>query len=136
MNLIIDANVLFSTLIKEGKSSEILLDFKFKFFTPEFIISEFKKHKDEILDKSHRSEYEIERLFDIAEEIIKIIPQEEFSDKIDEAKLICPDINDIMYFALALELNCPIWSNDRKLKEQNKVKIYSTEDLIKILAEH
>ncbi len=136
MNLIVDANVLFSVLIKEGKSSEILLNFIFKFFTPEFIISEFKKHKSEILDKSYRSEYEIEALFDIVEEIIKIIPQEEFSDKIDEAKLICPDIDDIMYFALALKLNCPIWSNDKKLKEQNKVKVYSTEDLIKILEEH
>lgn len=133
MNLIIDANVLFSAVIKEGKASEILLNFKFKFFTPEFIINEFEKHKSEILEKTHRSEDEIERLFDIIEEIVKIIPQEEFIDKLDEATLICPDINDIMYFALALKLGCPIWSNDKKLKEQNKVKVYSTGDLIKLL---
>ena len=37
-----------------------------------------------------------------------------------------------MYFALALKLNCGIWSNDKKLKNQDKVKVYSTEDLLKI----
>ncbi|MEK6928390.1 MAG: hypothetical protein AABW65_00335 [Nanoarchaeota archaeon] len=36
-------------------------------------------------------------------------------------------------FALALKLDCAIWSNDKKLNEQDKVKIYSTEDLIELL---
>ena len=38
-----------------------------------------------------------------------------------------------MYFALALRRNSPIWSNDKKLKEQNKILIYSTKDIIDIL---
>ena len=37
----------------------------------------------------------------------------------------------MVYFALELKLNWGIWSNDKKLKEQNKVKVYSTEDLLK-----
>lgn len=51
------------------------------------------------------------------------------------AKQISPDKKDIDYFALALMLNCPIWSHDKKLKEQNKILIYSTFDMINKLQE-
>ena len=37
------------------------------------------------------------------------------------------------YFALALKLNCAIWSNDKKLKEQNKIQVCSTHELSKII---
>jgi len=36
---------------------------------------------------------------------------------------------DIPYFALALKLNCPIWSNEPEFKEQSKIKIFNTQDL-------
>jgi len=45
---------------------------------------------------------------------------------------VSPDINDVLYLALALKLNCPVWSNDRKLKNQNAVRIYSTQEIIRI----
>lgn len=38
------------------------------------------------------------------------------------------------FFALALKLNCPIWSNENLHKKQSKVKIYSTSELIKELS--
>lgn len=41
-----------------------------------------------------------------------------------------PDPDDKMYFALALKLNIPIWSNDKELKKQKRVKVYTTEELI------
>ena len=46
-----------------------------------------------------------------------------------EAEKISPGLKDTQYLALALKLNCAIWSNDKKLKKQDKVKIFSTEDL-------
>lgn len=48
------------------------------------------------------------------------------------AKEISPDKNDIAYFALALKLKCPIWTNDKKLKDQDEIKVYSTSELIEI----
>lgn len=44
---------------------------------------------------------------------------------------VSPDIDDVLYLALALKLNCPVWSNDRKLKNQNAVRIY-TQEIIRI----
>ena len=52
---------------------------------------------------------------------------------IQMAEKITPDPNDAEYFALALKLGCGIWSNDKKLKEQDKIKIYSTSDLIELV---
>ena len=63
---------------------------------------------------------------------INKIPKEEYEDKIKEAYEIMKDIDekDTHYIALALKLNCPIWSNDNDLKKQNKVKVYNTKELL------
>jgi predicted nucleic acid-binding protein len=133
MNLVVDANILFSSLIKEGKTQELLLDLSLNLFTPEFIFTEFEKHKQEILDKTNRSSEQFDDIFNIMKEIINTIPEEEYKEFIKRAEEITPDPDDVMYFALALKLNCPIWSNDKKLKNQDKVNIYSTNELIKLI---
>ena len=40
-----------------------------------------------------------------------------------------------LYFALALKLDCPIWSNEKAFKKQSVVKAFSTSDLISFLSE-
>lgn len=62
-----------------------------------------------------------------------IVPKDDFKEYFELAEKISPDPDDFMYFALALKLKCPIWSNDKELKKQNEIIIYSTEDLIKEL---
>jgi len=52
---------------------------------------------------------------------------------VEKAEKLTPDLDDMTYFALALKLNCAIWSNDKKLKEQNKVEVYNTYELSKII---
>ncbi len=66
----------------------------------------------------------------ILREKIKIIPNEETEKFISKAKAICPDENDVDYFALALKLNCSVWSNDKALKNQRHIDVISTEGLI------
>ena len=72
------------------------------------------------------------RLVDILKRKITIIPLEELVPYVEEAEKLTPDHDDMAYFALALKLNCSIWSNDKKLKEQNKIKVYKTHDLNQI----
>jgi predicted nucleic acid-binding protein len=45
---------------------------------------------------------------------------------------MCPDENDLEYFALALKLRYAIWSQDKTLKQQQIIRIYSTEELNKM----
>ena len=131
MKLVVDANVLFAVLIKEGKNEDLIFNHNFEIFAPNFLFEEFKKYKAFLLKKTEREESDFNKLLDILKKRIKTILDEDIK-LLEEAKQISPDLNDVDYFALALKLNCPIWSNDKKLKEQNRVRIYSTEDLVNL----
>ena len=132
MDLVIDANILFAALIKESVTKELILSNGINLFAPEFLFEEFYKYKEEILKKTNRSLEEFDEIFMILTNIITLIPEEEFGLFLEKAKSISPDENDSVYFALALKLNCAIWSNDKKLKNQDKIRVYSTQDLIEI----
>ncbi len=116
MDLVVDANVLFAALIKEGLSYRLFFKANFHLFTSEYIFTEFEDHKGEILEKTGHTEGEFYR---------------NENEYVNEAEAISPDPDDMVYFALALKLNCGIWSNDKKLKSQNKIPIYHTHELVK-----
>ena len=129
MDLVVDANVLFAVLIKDSFSYNLLFSDRFHLFTPEYIFTEFEKHKEEILEKTERTTEEFFRLLEILKRKIVLIPLEELILYVNEAENITPDPDDMTYFALALKLNCAIWSNDKKLKEQDRIKVYHTHEL-------
>ena len=132
MELIIDANVLMSALIlTEGKTYDLIFNDRTKLFSPEFLLEEFEEHKEEILAKSKLSESDFELFLSLISSQIEFVPYTEFEEYISEAEKITPDPGDTEYFALALKLKCSIWSNDKKFKKQNKVKVYSTSELMK-----
>ena len=119
MDLVIDANVLFSILIKKGKTEDLLFQEDLHIFAPEFLFEEFEKYRDLILVKTQRSSKEFDKLLNLLRERIKTVLNKETDKYLEQANKICPDENDVDYFALALKLNCPIWSNDKRLKKQD-----------------
>jgi len=133
MDLIVDANILFAALIKDSISYEILLLGEFYFFTPEYIFQEFMKHEEEILEKTKRSKEEFYTALEILKEKIYIFPLDKLTTYLPKAQEICPDPNDEAYFALALKLNCAIWSNDKELKNQKYIRVYNTKELLEII---
>ena len=133
MELVVDANILFSALIKDSLTAELLFDERLKLYAPEFIVDEFMKHQGLILKKTSRTKSDFVQIMHDLKEIITVIPEEEYSENINGAKSVSPDDKDVLYFALAMKLKCAIWSNDKLLKEQNKVKVYSTPDIKIIL---
>ena len=48
MRLIIDANILFSALIKDSSTAKLLIDDKLKLYAPEFLFEEFAKYLKQI----------------------------------------------------------------------------------------
>ena len=131
MDLVIDANILFSALIKPYNiTSEILFSNEFNLFAPDYILTEFFEHKSEILSKTNFNEQEFDLILTLISSRITFIPFIEFMHFIKKAEDISPDKDDVEYFALAIKLNCTIWSNDKELKKQKIVKIYSTDEVI------
>lgn len=132
MKLIVDANVLFSVLIKKGLTAELLISDKLQLFAPEFLFTEFAKYKNLILKKTHRNEEEFNDFLEILKEQIYIVPKKDIIPFMDEADKISPDPKDTIYLALAIALKSNIWSNDKKLKQgQTKINVFSTEELLK-----
>ena len=74
--------------------------------------------------------------FSISLEIIKslidFVSEEEYCEFLKKAEDVSPDPEDIAFFALALKFSCPIWSNDKRLKQQDKVLVFSTNEITEL----
>lgn len=134
MKLIIDANELFSFFNAKSKTRELALLSELELFSPKFALVEIRKYGSEIKKRFKLDDFQFETITNFMETIVKFRDVEDYVDKIDEAKVISPDPNDIDYFALALKLSCPIWSEDKELKKQKMVKVISTSELISLLS--
>lgn len=135
MDLVIDANILFAALIKKSITARLLFHPDLQLYAPEFLIEEFMGYSALIQQKMKRSRSELVEILHVLQEVITIVSQEEYAAYMKEAEELSPDDKDVMYFALALKLKCGFWSNDGLLKEQSKVKIYTTPELLKELRE-
>ncbi|MBI2151997.1 PIN domain-containing protein [Candidatus Woesearchaeota archaeon] len=133
MQIVIDANVLMSMLIKPDEPIDSFFDSRLSLFAPQLLFEELENNKEEVMEKSRLNGEEFEWLNLILKHNITIIPEEEFLKYRERADNICPDPKDIVYFALALYLNCAIWSNEKKLKEQPKIMVYATHELMELL---
>ena len=133
MELVIDANEVISALISfSGKIAELIFSVKFRLFAPEYLIDEINEHKGEILQKSALSNEELDILLSLIFLNIEFVPFSEFEKFMEEASRTCPDPDDTEYFALALKLGCPIWSEDKLLKKQDRIKVLATSELLSL----
>ncbi len=132
MQLVIDANVVISILIRPGKPLELLFRSEIEVFAPSLLFEEVLRNMPEITKKSTLSEDDLQILLNGLRTMIKVVPEEDFLHQRENAVKICPDPKDVTYFALALHLKCGIWSNEKKLKEQEKVPVLSTHELMKL----
>ena len=72
MKLVVDANILFAALIKEGSTAELLISDKLQLFAPEFLFTEFAKYEELILKKTHSSREEFNQFLDLLKEQITL----------------------------------------------------------------
>ena len=131
MKLVVDTNILYTFFWKNSLTHKILLRQDLELFSPEFALQEINSHKQDILKKTNLSEEKFKELKLDLSIAVEFLPIEKYKDLFDSAKKISPDPNDIDFFALALKLSLPIWSNDSILKKQNEVNVFSTMDLLK-----
>ncbi|MBI2584184.1 MAG: PIN domain-containing protein [Candidatus Aenigmarchaeota archaeon] len=131
MDLVLDANVLFAALIRDSHTRHLILSSSWTFYIPEFLFEELMNNLDVITEKTGLSEEKVRDLFTelMIRASITSVPSSEFIEYFEQAESVCPDPDDVHYFALALKLRCAIWSNDKKLKEQNIIKVYATKEL-------
>ncbi|MEI7961330.1 MAG: PIN domain-containing protein [archaeon] len=130
MLLVIDANIAIAAIISKSKTFQ-LINFGFnELISPEFLIEEIIEHKIEVLKKAKLTECEFDEKINFLKSKITFIDLKQFEEFLISAASICPDKDDILYFALSLKMSVPIWSNDASLKKQNMIKVITTMELI------
>jgi predicted nucleic acid-binding protein len=135
MRLVVDTNILFSFFKKDSFTRRFILSHpEIELFTPLYVFEELEEHKDEIKSKAKIGDIVFELSKKELREYVTVVPLDEFKDFWEEAKQISPDSDDVEYLAVALSLDCAIWSKDRDLKEkQFRVVVVTTEELTKLL---
>ena len=134
--LVIDANVIISSLINAGIPSKVF-DLnsklsKFDFIAPEFLMEEVKKHEDKLLKLTKFSKEEFEKTYKLLMDEITFISKEEFSEFLTKAKELAPHDKDVPYVALSLAANCPIFSGDKGLLN-SKAEVLPPRQVLDIL---
>ena len=129
--LVIDSNPLISSLISRGTRQDILFCDEIEPVSPDWLLFEIGKHWKEICDKSKFSKEDLELSFSLIRGRVKTLSLDKYSDKLPEVKDISPHLKDNEFFALALKLDCAIWSDEEAFKRQNKVEVFSSKDLAK-----
>ena len=138
MKLIIDTNILISSLLKDSTTREILLNESLNFYLPEIVLSEVNKYLPYIIQKSELSEEEIKKLLNTLLENLILVPIDEYEKKMDEGMKIIGNIDekDTQFIALALSIeNDGIWSNDKHFEKQKKIKVFKAIDILNLLEE-
>ncbi len=136
IQVVIDTNILISALIKDDSAtSKIIKSGIFEIYYPEDGMFELEKYRGYIIKKRKKAlqrksfDYALSFLL----ESIIVVPSLLYEDKIRRAYEIMKNIDekDTPFLALALKLQCPIWSNDDDFKKQNLVEVCRTSYILR-----
>jgi len=138
VKLIVDTNVLISALVKKSTVRGLLLNPLFEFYVPEHCIEEIERHVGEISERSGLSVENVFLLLGVLLASVQVVPAEGVVKKYKEAEKIMGKIDrdDVPFIALALSFpNDGIWTEDKHFLKQNRVRVWRTRELLKLLVE-
>lgn len=119
---------MFAAVIVLGKTEDLLFSPHIIPYCPKKLFSELKKYEKEILEKTKRTRNEYERILHmLTNRAHTLQPKAKYQER---ATQFSPDQNDSEYLALAVQLKCGLWSNDKALKQQSVVPVYTTHELL------
>lgn len=132
MRIVVDTNILFTFFWPESFTKGLLTDNNFEFCSPEIALEEIERNSKEIVRKTKINSERFNNLFRELANHIAFIPLKDYVEFVRPAEDIS-DKDDLDFVALALKLNCKIWSNDPHLKEQTKINVLTTPEFIEYI---
>lgn len=121
MRIIVDANIVFSGILKtDGKIGDLLINSRgiFKFVAPDFLRIEIRRHHDKLVKISKVTiEQVLEAEFQICKSINFISDEQISKVNWDLAEELVFDIDkkDVSYIAFSKQFRAKIWSGDKEL---------------------
>ena len=122
--VIVDTNILFSALLRNGKYlRERITDSNYIFYAPNFLFVEIFKHKERLLENTEAPEDEVLEYLNLILRNLNFVSEEEISTgNLIHANRLCTrvDEDDTLFDALSLEIEAELWSRDKELKSHLK----------------
>jgi predicted nucleic acid-binding protein len=131
MKATVDANILFACLIKEGKTRELWFNPELELVAPGFIITEYLKYRKTIQTKSGQTEDEFQKFSSLIITQLTLIPDKELYPYLPAAASLSDDDKDWLYLACAICKDTVLWSNDVGFRNQKRVKVLATAEMVK-----
>ena len=142
MKIVVDTNIIFSGLLNpSGTISDLLLNSSntFDFYSPTYLLDELEKHKKKLIKISGLSDKELDYLQRNLFKKIDLIDLESIRESTWEKAIeLTKEVDefDAPFLALALELESPLWTGDKKLIKRLSKKgidwIFTTEIITEI----
>ncbi|MFH1587862.1 MAG: PIN domain-containing protein [Candidatus Diapherotrites archaeon] len=130
MRVTVDANILFSALIKKGQTRKVWFNPEIELCAPEFLLKEFLKYREYLQKKASGTPKEFQDISETLFSQVFFIPDSELKPFLPAAAFLSNDAKDWLYLACALKEDTIIWSNDKEFKKQKRIKIKSTKEMI------
>lgn len=116
LQVVIDSNIFFRTLISRGDILKLLFNTKLKIFAPSKLKEEFTNNKEEILSKSKLSKDKFDKLSSLILKRITFISLEEYKSFIPKARqLLGQHKKDEDFIALCLSKDILLWTYESLL---------------------
>lgn len=142
MNLVVDTNIVFSTLLNPHSAiGELLINIQddFTFFAPDLLKEELKRYAPKIATYSKLSQKDLSDLEELILSSITFVSEELISEESwIEAFALTKDVDedDTPFVALGIELNAKLWTGDKVLYKglvkKSADSIITTADLKKL----
>jgi len=132
--IVVDANPLLSALIG-GRSREVLFSGNFNFLSPQPTLFEVEKYLPHVAEKTGQNELVLFREFELLP-VVAVQPRH-YEARLERATVLISgrDPKDVHVLALAIELDVPIWSEDRDFHNLPGVTVHRTADMLGLLGE-
>ncbi len=131
MKLVVDSNIIIASLLKEGITRSLLMEAPIELVSPEWMVSEIRRHQKTIARRAGLSTQEFELLLALVTDRVSVVASIDYESKIPEAKDLIgdQDLGDVPFLALALTHECGIWTYNQKHFEGSGVQLWATSDV-------
>lgn len=133
MEFVADTNIIAAAIVKDGATRKLLFQGAFDLYSPDYLLDELKRNKGAFLAKSGLDGRTYERVFQTVLSNVSQVLFDAYVPFKEDAEKISPDWKDWPFFAVALQRKCAIWTNEKRLKNQDAVKVCDTKELIDLL---
>lgn len=136
MRIIIDSNRIIAALIRGSASRQVIIKSAIEFVAPDMVLREIYDHLPLISRKNGLSEEDNMMVLAALLDYVQTASLRIYGDRIEDAKKLIGkhDMNDVPLAALALSIeNDGIWTEDEHFGRQKAIKIWNTEELLKVV---